>query len=80
MPDLATEVVATMARLNGPITPDDPPYPASLAPIAEAVIAVVAEHIATRIEASHPFDDCPACNYGAGLRDAAHIARTEKPT
>lgn len=38
---LERAVVDTMARHNKPITEDDPPYPVSLLPIAQAVIDVV---------------------------------------
>ena len=43
---LERAVVDTMARLNHPITKDDPPYPICLLPIARAVIETVREHSA----------------------------------
>lgn len=90
-PDLTAEVVATMARLNTSIGPDDPPYPASLTPIAEAVIAVVVERVAIEERARianlldtwefPPGSDAlePMYRLVQRLRAAAHIARTEKP-
>lgn len=41
MTPLERAVVETMARLNHPLGPEDPPYPASLLPIAQGVIEVV---------------------------------------
>lgn len=41
MTPLERVVVETMARLNHPHQPGDPPYPASLLPIAQAVIEAV---------------------------------------
>jgi hypothetical protein len=57
MDDLTRAVVAKMAELNTPIGPDDPPYPASLTPIAEAVIGVVREQIAADIEAEQEISE-----------------------
>ena len=41
--DLVTLTQSVMALHNKPITSDDPPYPASLRPIAEAVVDAVTE-------------------------------------
>ncbi len=41
--DLVTLAQSVMAMHNKPITPTDPPYPASLRPIAEAVVDALTE-------------------------------------
>lgn len=43
--------------------------------LIDRALAQQREEIAQAIEALHPLDDCPSCNYGHGLRDAARIAR-----
>lgn len=43
MTDLERAVIKTMAAHNGPQKPEDPPYPWSLLPMAQAVIEVVRE-------------------------------------
>lgn len=49
--DLERAVIDTIARLNRPQTRDDVPYPASLLPIAQAVIEVVRSAERDEVEA-----------------------------